>query len=55
MGDQNLLLIALTVFSGIIPVFMWKVEAQNKICNTKNPVFLIHGKAKITQRAIGKK
>ena len=38
----NLLLIALTVFPAIIPVFIRKVVAQKKICDTKNPVRLPH-------------
>ena len=39
---RNLLLIALTVFQTIIPVFIRRVVAQKKICDTKNPVRLPH-------------
>ena len=39
---RNFLLIAMTVFSGIIPVLMRKVVAQQKIPYTKNPVHLPH-------------
>ena len=52
MYGRNLLLIAMTVFQVIIPVFMRKVKAQKKIDNKKNPppyIFLIRRKAKIMQ------